>query len=490
MMKKTFIFLSIVLLGVVLLAGCKKDGLETFTATIQRYDGGEKAYIDDDYYACWTNGDLVKVNSTTCTASVAYVDDSSLVRIPGVPRTSDGYYAIYPAKVSPTGNFGNGSTITLPQEQEYRVVGAGGNHQVLDAPMAAMADGNNVLKFQNLCFLLKVHIGQSNNKLQAIMVEAADNTVKLSGSGTVTFDGSGTPSLTMTSGTNSVILTMTTPVSLNVSGGTDFYIAIPAIAQGKVLNIITKDVLNAYQKVSITAQNDIPSNIIVGVDGPDVTSSTEYEFYDWIQSDSSGYIDLGVRPTFGAEMELTFSIPTYAGERCSQYLCGSRLNGSSTQWFTITGGGGYGGSQNGFNVLFCNEKAENTPANGGWIREQNKKYQISVQSENYDGGVRAKAIFRNLTDGLENTLYTPKYTGTVDWGTLPHVYLFAFNVNQKHAGMRCYGFRYIDGSGEVVHDFVPCKEISSNLVGVYDMIDTGFIAPVQTGTHPFTVGND
>ena len=431
----------------------------------------------------------MKINSTTCTASVAYRNDSSLVRIPGVPRSDAGYYAIYPAKAS-SGQFTNNSTITLPQEQEYRVVAAGGNHQVLDAPMAAKADEYNILKFENLCFLLKVHIGQSNNKLAAIMVEAVDTTVKLSGSGKVNFDASGTPSLTMTSGTNSVILRMTTPVSLNVLGGTDFYIAIPALASDKVLNIITKDVFGAYERVTVTAQHNIPNNIIIGVNGPDVTNSTDYEFYDWIQSDSSGYIDLGVAPSLGAEMELTFSLPTTDGVNCSQYLCGSRT-GTSTQWFSITGSAS--SYQRYFNVQFCGKKAENSPANGGWNRELGKKYQISVKSENYDGGIRARAIFRDLTDGRENTLYTEKYTGTDDLSSKPNVYLFAFNSyeSQKHRSMRCYGFRYIDGSGNVIHDFVPCRETTGDRrVGVYDMKEHRFFAPVHTGTHPFTVGND
>lgn len=490
-MKKIFHFLPLVLLCVLALTGCKKDGLETFTATFQRYDNGAKVYIDDDYYACWTNGDLVKINSTACTASVVYRNDSSLVRIHGVPSSESGYYAIYPASAI-SGTFSNGSTITLPAEQEYRVVGSGGDHQVIVAPMAAKANSDNVLLFKNLCFLLKVHIAQTNNKLQAIRVEAVDNTVKLSGTGTVSFDSEGNPSLSMTSGTNTVTLVMSTPVSLNVTDGVDFYIAIPALASGKELNIITKDIFNSYKSVSVTSSQAIPSNIIIGVDGPVVPANDDYDFYDWIQSDSSGYIDLGVKPTLGAEMELTFSLPTYEGVRSSQYLCGSR-SGQSTQWFTITGGGGQTGASNGFNVFFCGQIVENLPSAGGWSRLEGKKYQISVKSEVFEDGVRARAVFWNLTDGLENTLYTPKYTSTVTWGGLPNVYLFAFNSNRKykHAGMRCYGFKYKNASGVLLHDFVPCQEkTGSRRVGVYDMVENTFIAPVQTGVNPFTVGNN
>lgn len=485
-MKRISNFILIALVGILVFAGCKKDGFVTFRATTQPYNGVEKMYIADNY-SCWENGDQVKINSSTVTATVSTSSDGSYVELSGVEQASD-YYAIYPASAC-AGTFGNNASITLPNVQTYRV--ENGN-QVLTAPMAAMAyeeragDGKRVLRFQNLCLILKVHIGQANNIIKAIKLVNPDsnsNPVPLSGTGTVTFTGTpAVPSLSMTSSQYNVTLNMASGVNLNVSGGTDFYIAVPALDDEVSFDIYTKDMLNQTRKLTVTTHQALHSNTIVKVDGPTQLDNNAYTFYDYIQSDSSGYINLRVKPKVGAKMELTYSLPTSAGVVASQYLCGSR-SGGSTQWFTLTG---TKGNNKGF-TIYVGGSSVTLP---GWTRQLNKKYRISSELVQDGGDIYSISIFQNLTDTLTQTLIAPRFTGSFP-SNVPPVHLFAFNGTRayKHACMRCYGFTYSENN-VVLHDFVPCVKNATGEVGVYDMKEGEFIPPEQTGATAFSVGND
>lgn len=486
-MKRIFKFLPIALMGMLILAGCKKDGLVTFRATTQPYDRVGKMYIENNY-SCWENGDQVKINSSTATATVSTNTGNSYVELTGVAQ-AENYYAIYPASAC-AGTFGPGASITLPNVQEYRMENG---RQILTAPMAAMAydrdgDGNRVLRFQNLCLILKVHIEQKNNIIKAIRLVNPDsnsNPVPLSGSGTVTFDGTpALPTLNMVTPRYNVTLTMASGVNLNVSGGTDFYIAVPALANGVSFDIYTKDMLNQTRKLTVTTHQALHSNTIVRVDGPTQLDNDAYDFYDYIESRGSGYIDLGVKPQVGAKMELTFSVLD-AGS--SQYLCGSRANGSGgKQWFTLTGS--TSSVDSGFYATLCGSNVRNTVPAGGWRRVVGKKYRESVEAVMGDTYVEGIAIFENMTDGLSKTRRIVTSETNIP-ASVPNVFVFALRSDQLHSGMRCYGFKYSE-RGVVRNDFVPCQKKSTGEVGVYDMKTGNFIEPTQTGVNSFTVGND
>lgn len=487
-MKKIFKFLPIALMGMLILAGCKKDGFVTFRATTQPYDAVGKMYIEDNY-SCWENGDQVKINSSTVTATVNTSSSGSYVELSGVAQ-AENYHAIYPASAC-AGTFGPSASITLPSVQTYRMENG---HQVLTAPMAAMAydrdeDGSRVLRFQNLCLILKVHLEQKNNIIKAIKIVDSTGTVPLSGTGTVSFSGTpAVPSLTMTSSNYEVTLNMASGVNLNVSGGTDFYIAVPTLATGKTLWIHTKDMLNQTRKLAVTTHQQLHSNTIVRVDGPSQVNNDSYDFYDYIQSEGSGYIDLGVKPAVGAKMELTFSLTSTAAAEASQYLCGSRAtDANNTQWFTLTGSNS--SVNEGFYATLCGTNVRNTVADGGWARVAGKKYRESVEAVMGATNVEGIAIFENLTDGYSKTRRIVTSRTDIPDG-VPNVFVFALKAGQLHPGMRCYGFTYSQG-GTVLHDFVPCQEkTGSRRVGVYDMKTGEFIPPTQTGATPFTVGND
>lgn len=510
-MKRISKFLPIALMGMLILTGCKKDGFVTFRATTQPYDGVGKMYIENDY-ACWSDGDQVKINSTTSTATVVNRNGDSYVELTGVSQASD-YYAIYPASAC-AGTFGPSASITLPNVQTYRVENG---HQVLSAPMAAMAydrqgDGSRVLRFQNLCLILKVHIEQKNNVIKAIKLVNPDsnsNPVPLSGTGTVTFTGSNpaVPSLSMTSSQYNVTLEMDAGVSLNVSGGTDYYIAVPALANGVNLDIYTKDMSNETRKLTVTTHQELHSNTIVKVDGPTQLDNANYDFnYDWIQSVSSGYFDLGVTPHEGVTVEIVFSVPNLSSLSpavtdnltSTQTVFGSRglSNGTgSTQWLTIAGA--QGNVNNGFAAVFAGGGvARFRPADGtGENRMFDKKYRMRLTMKRNAGTHEyyGDAIFKNETDDTGPWTLTGVYSNrTTDLPTnMNTMYVFGLNTQELHKGMRLYSFQYYEGS-TCVHNFLPCRRVSPEAIGVYDTKTGTFIEPElnPARSHDFSVGND
>lgn len=485
-MKRIFRFLPIALMGMLILAGCKKEGFETFSVTTQPYNGQEKVYIDNDY-ACWSSGDAVKINSTTATVTVTNTGSGSKVELTGVP-TAENYYAIYPASAC-GGTFASGASITLPRTQNY--VEANGV-QVISAPMAAKANGSNVMNFKNLCALLKVHLDQANNKIVAIEIRSADSSVALSGSGVVTFDGSGNPSLGSLSGNKRVSLNFSVPMSLNVTGGKDFYIAIPEVAHGKVLQVFTKDIFNQYKLLPVTTQQTIPCNTILGLTGPDVPDNDAYEFYDWVRSDGSGYIDLGVQPTVDARMEMTYMIVGTITH--SQYLCGSRGKTDDaldqTQWLTL--GGASGDASNGFYVGVGEKAATFKP---GWnpaipVRERNVKYKLETTLIAVDGYLKVWGRFTVGNNNWSRNSAVSSISSTLP-ATRKPVYVFGWNETNLHDGLKCYSFKYYTSGGNLEYDFIPCQEKEgSHRIGMYDMVHANFHPVTQTGATPFSVGND
>ena len=495
-MKRIFRFLPIALMGMLILAGCEKDDSVILKATTERYRGVEKAYINNSNYACWSNGDRVKINSTVATATyTSSGSDHSYVTFTGVTKTDAGYYAIYPASAC-AGTFTSGASISLSNVQAYSEVDG---KQVLVAPMAAKADGSNQMMFKNLCVLLKVHIPQANNSLRMIIIRSADSSVYLSGTGTVAFAGT-EPSLTMASGQYNVALSFSTPKNMNVSGGRDFYIAIPALAASKQLQVFTKDIINQYRLVTVTSQQALHSNTIIGFDGPEMMDNGAYTFYDWIWSQKSGYVDLGVKPTVGAKMEMTFMIDAAddaartAALNGAQYLGGSRgRTGDAANvdsWFTM------GGPKDNVAGYFRSKVCGTDVKFAGTVpsRQVLKKYKFSTTlSRNGSGYIQGTMRVDNLTDGGYLTRTTAS-TMTDFPADVRNVWIFAEYYTGSycyHMGVKCYGFKYYEGE-TLVHDFIPCKRISDNAIGVYDLKDGSFIMPTRRSATAieFQVGND
>ena len=207
----------------VLFASCQKEGVRTLTATFEQFDNGSKAYIDDEYYACWENNDAVAINGTTCAVTLTTGGghaNSAEITIPGT-LSGENLLAFYPADKI-TDMSAAGGTVDFPHIQTYRVNADG--KQIIDNPMAAYcpSDGEE-LRFHNLGALLKVTI-PNNEDIKAIQVKGIENQM-LCGKAQLWLNGNGEPRLSScTDGLNSVTLRFPEAVRAN---GKSFYIVLP-----------------------------------------------------------------------------------------------------------------------------------------------------------------------------------------------------------------------------------------------------------------------
>ena len=219
-MKRT-ILLAVTAIVALMAASCQKDEGRILSATIEQYEHNNKAYIDNENYACWSNGDHVKINGTTersITIGATGHSDQATIDVSGI--TGD-ITAFYPASRI------EGTTVTFPYVQEYDVDDQG--RQLIDNPMAAYCPaGSNELKFRNLGALLQVTLKPASTILvRAIEVKGVDNQM-LCGKAQLTSTSNGQPMLeALTDGNSSVVLHFDTPQEVT-SAGSKFYIVVPA----------------------------------------------------------------------------------------------------------------------------------------------------------------------------------------------------------------------------------------------------------------------
>lgn len=219
---------------------CRKDddNLVTLNVNLSDYTGSNtKMYVDASRYTHWTSGDQVNINGTGNTCSVDLSGDKA--KITGVPNSTGGYLAVYPAGIAGTyGTYSTSISVTLPSTQTYTVDGSG--NQIVKAPMYAYcANGETTLTFHNLCSLLKVTI--NNNRSEDITMQSitvTSNSRKLSGSGTINGVKTDSPSLSMGSSSSSfnyVTLDFTS-ADETVSQGTSksYYVVVPSFASTNI----------------------------------------------------------------------------------------------------------------------------------------------------------------------------------------------------------------------------------------------------------------
>lgn len=215
---------------------CEKDnnGLVTLTAEINNYhsNGNTKMNVDANNYTHWTSGDAVNINGTSNTCSVAL--GSGNAKITGVPSSTSGYLAVYPAGIASNYNANSTSiTVTLPSSQTYSMENG---KQIIQAPMCGYcANGSNTLTFHNLCSLLKVTVNNDRTEditMQRITITSSNKA--LSGSGKIYDPRTSSPYLTVT-GNKYVILDFSGS-SETITQGTNksYYIVVPSFTSSNI----------------------------------------------------------------------------------------------------------------------------------------------------------------------------------------------------------------------------------------------------------------
>ena len=227
-MKRT-ILLAVTAIVALMAASCQKEEMgRILTATIEQYEHDNKAYIDNDNYACWENDDHVNINGNPYAIRITDGEGrANTATIVGSDNLTGNLMAFYPADMANISSDGTGGTVTLPQTQTYR---ENNGHQVIDNPMAAYCpDGSNELRFRNLAALLKVTIHATEDlQVRAIQVKG-DEDQMLWGTSQITLDYQNKPLLgKISDGGASVRLYFETPAEISAGANKSFYIVVPA----------------------------------------------------------------------------------------------------------------------------------------------------------------------------------------------------------------------------------------------------------------------
>ena len=255
-MKKILSFI-LPILAISLFISCEKENgnpVTQFSVTIED-DNDAKTYIDaTDNHLKWREGDQIKVfGSSTPNESgifTADIDQSNARKADfnytsgTAPRnySSEIYYAFYPSSIAPSSiaTASNASnTISIPSTQ----------NNLHEFPMYAQSSqGSNVLKFKNICGLIKLNLTKPGVSVTSITLTFGPNdivngefTVKERNSTSLTVDEvtgstSGRNVITMQLGDNGV----------DISNATDFYFYVPVKGNNTTNNY------KAFTNLSIT----------------------------------------------------------------------------------------------------------------------------------------------------------------------------------------------------------------------------------------------
>lgn len=225
--------LSILL--IMLALGCQRnEGSTTLTIGVEPMGGGDKMTVNDAI-ANWTAGDEVWVNGTPYPVSTAGGTHVT------VETSNNGYSAIFPASIVSS----DGSTITLPDEYQYRTDSYG--NQILDLPLATTSE-NTTLLFSHLTGALVVKLRNDTTiALTVDTVTVSSNGYAISGSRPMNFGNLATTMAARSgSGSDRKVSLLFDEQEVSLAAGQSCYVMIPVAAVGDT-NKFTIEVSTHYQ---------------------------------------------------------------------------------------------------------------------------------------------------------------------------------------------------------------------------------------------------
>ena len=286
---------GLILLG---LSSCQKENLKggQFTATIAQMNNDDKVTYDGQGFA-WQNGDEIKVrrkhNSSStfsdglyrttlgegenaARTTFSYVDNHAVNNYDVTDNSTytGKFYATYPEAIAPVNDSYTANRVRLPSIQP--VAYNNGNPIIEGFPMYAECNAaNRLLKFKNLCGLLKLHLQKANTTVSSIVVSTEDgalnglfNIVPTRDDDEELISATLTQSETVTDERKAIAVQFP---AQNIANGKDFFIYLPAREYNTLTititdntgNICTKSLnsthtfhIGASEWSSITLQND------------------------------------------------------------------------------------------------------------------------------------------------------------------------------------------------------------------------------------------
>lgn len=279
-MKRYYTIASLFLAAAMTFSACEKDenGFVSLNVEVDNYTGAgnTKMYIDEDNYTHWTTGDQVKLyyysgsnKNTNCSVDLS----GEKAKITGVPSSTDGYMAVYPASIAGSYSTYSGTiSVTLPATQTYSEDGSG--RQIINAPMCAYcADGSTSLTFHNLCSLIKVTIDNDRDEeitMQSITVSS--NNRNLSGSGTIKNPRTDAPSLEMSYANKYVTLDFSSASeTISQGGNKTYYIVVPSFTTTSITISVEAYGSNLLEKKLSHSSSVLDANVLA--QGPSIEMS-------------------------------------------------------------------------------------------------------------------------------------------------------------------------------------------------------------------------
>ena len=211
-------------------------------------------------------------------------------------------------------------------------------------------------------------------------------------------------------------------------------------ATGKTISAIIKTGeanLNVYQEDSTGTQTLLSKSLPTG-----------YTQLEYIESTGTQYIDTGIVASNNVTFECKISVSTFS----SNYIMGTRVGGKYMLAYSES-------------RYYCFDYGTNSRINLGDHSDTNEL--ITIKKE--IGSISVNGISHSITES--------------SFATTENITLFAEKTATgvyAHGSKKIYKFNFWN-NGTIVRNFVPAKD-SSNVVGMYDLVEGKFYTNKGTGT--------
>lgn len=197
---------------------------------------------------------------------------------------------------------------------------------------------------------------------------------------------------------------------------------------------------------------------------------TGYTAYDYLQCDSTAYIDSGIKMAVPISMEIKFMHNSTVGD---YIFIGGRNDSGASRFFLLamTGNMNYGYGN------YYNGGSASQACINGWPLIARTSFAAGSQ------------VF-NILGYWGSNKYSQTQSSALSYNK--NIYIFKSNYSPDYhvpSGDRIYWLKFYDDAnyGNLIFHGVPCKN-SSNAAGLYDLVSGSFFG--NDGGGSFTVGND